>query len=114
MRTSVSAVGAVLSNGHGAVLSGAMLAVVFCPPGKWTSYPVPPLVIALVAEPSVNAWIHASFGCLSAVIDRVRNCFTVSPCVSPPEREGTVAWTLTSAMSVTQGSDMFGGKEKML
>ena len=35
----------------------------------------------------------------------------VSSCVSPPEREGTVVWTLMSVMSVTQGSDMSGRKK---
>ena len=88
-----------------------MLAETFCPPGKWTSIPAPPLVTAFVADPSVNAWIHASCGYLSAIIVRVRNCFTVSSCVSPSEREGTVVWTLISVMSVTQGSDMSGGKK---
>ena len=84
-----------------------MLAEAFCPPGKWTSIPAPPLVTAFVADPSVNTWIHAS----SAIIARVRDCFTVSSCVSPPEREGTVVWTLMSVMSVTKGSDMSGGKK---
>ena len=95
----------------------AKLAVVFCPPGKWTSTPAPPppppqLVAAFVADPSVDTWIHASCGYLSAVIARVRDCFTVSPCVSPPEREGTVVWTLMSVTSVTQGSDVSGWKKE--
>ena len=38
-----------------------------------------PLFIALVADPSVNIWIHPPCGYLSAVIARV----------SPPEREET-------------------------
>ena len=87
-----------------------MLAEAFCPPGKWTSIPAPPLVTAFVPEPSVNTWNHASCGYLSAVIARVRDCFTVSSCVSP-EREGTVVWTLMSVMSVTQRSDVSGGKK---
>ena len=41
----------------------------------------------------------------------MRDCFTVSSCVSPSEREGTVVWTLMSVMSDTQGSDMSGGKK---
>ena len=89
-----------------------MLSVAFCPPGKWTSTPAPALVTALVNDPSVNTWIHASCGYLSAVIARVRDCFIVSSCVSPPEREGTVVWTLMSVnVSVTYGSDMSGGKK---
>ena len=79
-----------------------MLAEAVCPPGKWTSIPAPPLVTAFVADPSVNTWIHASCGYLSAAIARVRDCFTVSSCVSPPEREGTVVWTLVSVRSVDQ------------
>ena len=86
----------------------ASLGVAFCPPGKWTSVSTPPLV----ADPSVNACIHVSCGylsavivrvreCFTAVIVRVRECFTVSSCVSPPEREGTVVWTLMSVMSIT-------------
>ena len=88
-----------------------MLAETFCPPGKWTSIPAPPLVTAFVADPSVNTCIHASCGYLSAIIARVRGCFTVSSCVSLEEREGTVVWTLMSVMSVTQGSDVSGGKK---
>ena len=87
----------------------AVVAVAFCSPGKWTSIPAHPLVIALVADPSVNTWIHASCGYLSAII--ARDYFTVSSCVSPPEREGTVVWILMSVMSVTQGSDMSGRKK---
>ena len=83
-----------------------MLAETFCPPGKRTSIPVPPLVTAFVADPSVNTWIHASCGYLSAIVARVRDCFTVSSCVSPPEREGAVVWTLMSVMSITQVSDI--------
>ena len=82
-----------------------------CPPGKWTNIPAPPLVTSFIADPSVNTWIHAYCGYLSAIIARVRDCFTVSSCVSPPEREGTVVWTLMSVMSVTQGSDMSDGKK---
>ena len=89
----------------------AMLAVDFCPPRKWTSISAPPLATALVVDPSVNTWILASCGYLSAVIARVRDCFTVSSRVSLPQREGTVLWTLMSVMSVTQGSDMSGGKK---
>ena len=50
-------------------------------------------------------------GYLSTIIAKVRDCFTVSYCVSLEEREGTVVWTLMSVMSVTQGSDMSGGKK---
>ena len=89
----------------------AMLAETFCPPGKWNSIPAPPLVTAFVADPSVNTWIHAFCGYLLAIIARLRDCFTVSSCVSPPEREGTVVWTLMSVISVTQGSGMSGGKK---
>ena len=86
--------------------------MVFCPPGKWTIISAPPLAAALVADPYVNTWIHASCRYLSEVIAKVRDCFTVSSCVSPPEREGTVVWALMSVMSVTQGSDMSGGKRE--
>ena len=75
------------------------------------SVPAPPLVTAFIADPSVNTWTLASCGYLSAVIARARDCFTVSSCVFPSEREGTVVWTLMSVMSVTQGSDMSGGKK---
>ena len=92
-------------------LPTATLAETFCPPGKWTSIPAPPLVTAFVADPSVNTLIHASCGYLSAFIARVRDCSTVSSCVSPLEREGTVVWTLMSVMSNTQGSGMSGGKK---
>ena len=88
-----------------------MLAEAFCPPGKWTSTPAPPLVTAFVADPSVNTWIQAAFGYLSAIIAGVRDCFAASFCVSPPESEGTVVWTLMSIMSVTQGSVISGGKK---
>ena len=60
-----------------------MLAVAFGPPGKWTSIPDPPLVTALVADPSVNTWIHASCGYLSAIIARVRGLvYHIILCVS--------------------------------
>ena len=87
----------------------AKLGEAFCPPGKWTSISAPPLVTALVADPSVNTWIHTSCGYLSAIIVRVRACFNVPSRVSPPEREGTVVPTLMSVMSITQGSDMPDG-----
>ena len=88
-----------------------MLAEAFCLPGKWISIPAPPLVTAFVADPLVNTWIYAACGYLSAITARVRNFFIVSSCVSPPEREGTVVSTLMSVMSITQGSDMSGGKK---
>ena len=83
-----------------------MLAVVFCPPGKWTSMPASLLATALVADSSVNIWVYASCGYHSAFIARVRECFTLSSCVSLPQKEGTVGWTLVSATSVIQVSDM--------
>ena len=70
-----------------------------------------PLATALVTDPSMNTCIHASCGYLSAVIAKVRDCFTVSSCVSTPKREGIVVWTLMSVLSVTQCSDLTDGKK---
>ena len=45
-----------------------------------------------------------------STIARVRECFTLSSCVSQPEREWPVVWTLMLVMSVIQGSFMVGEK----
>ena len=80
----------------------AMLVEAFCPSGKWTLRWSPH---SLLAHRWIHGSMHASCGYLSVVIARVRDCFSVSSCVSPPEREGTTVWTLMSVMSVTHGSE---------
>ena len=86
----------------------ATLAVALCLPGKYASIPAPPLVTALVTDPSVHTQIHASGGYLSGSHSQCERLLGLVMCVFSGEgRDGDidlhVIYVLPRAMTCLAG-----------
>ena len=66
--------------------------------------PAPPFDIALVADPSVYIWIHASLGYLSSMAASVSELLATSLWLSPGSTPGMEVWIESLEFVVFQGS----------